>query len=95
MGMKMLNVRDAGKKDYRHVDCGGMMAVDGTFKSRMPIGLGFGPDGKFRIDSVERKGFHGCCMKCGAEGGWQVGKGKLRTRHPAAINRKIELARAS
>lgn len=93
--MKILNVRDAGKKDFRHVDCGGMMAVGGTISSRMPIGLGFGPDGKFRIDSVERKGYHGDCMKCGATGGWYVGKGKLKTRHPASINKQIALARAS
>ena len=81
--MNILKVRDAGGKDYRH-ECGGEMMVDGTVSRTLPVGVGFRAGAKgCVIDSIKQKGYSGCCLKCGAEGAWLVGKGRLVSKRVA------------
>jgi hypothetical protein len=72
--------------------CGGQVWYDGRYRKRLPLGLGFS-DGsaKFRIDSVEIKGWFGQCAKCKSKIEAEVSRRHV-TRFPASINRKIAQA---
>ena len=78
-----------GTKDIRHVECGGEICVGASGTRRLPSGLGFRGD-KFVVDYVEHKFYNGFCLECGKEGDFiKSGKGKVITRTPRAINKKL------
>jgi len=73
--------------------CRGMLAYDGTFRDRLPLGFGFAPgSSRFRVDCVERKGFTGECMECGTKV-LAVKSRRHVTRTPRGINNKLAAAR--
>ncbi len=86
-------------KGYRHdgniihKDCGGQVMVDASVSRRLPVGFGDKGDGKFSIDYVVVRYWRGTCLKCGADGLFQMPGGRRLTTRPAGINKKLDKAR--
>lgn len=79
----------------RHEGCGGQIAVEAEMTRSLPIGMGFGLDGRFEVVKSVSKGWKGYCMKCRAEGVFMradIAPKAVKT-HPRAINNKIKKAR--
>lgn len=67
--------------------------IDATVTDRLPVGFGFADNsGKFQIDMIQRKGYHGYCMNCQKENIVYYSR-KHITRKPKSINNKLKLAR--
>jgi hypothetical protein len=76
-----------GKKDVRHIECGGQLAIGGWATQTVPVGFGDLGAG-FQIDTVKISYYSGFCMKCGKEGMFRRTDVKMK-----AGVRKLDLAK--
>lgn len=68
---------------YVHVGCGGHIMYDGTWKKKTLYGFGgarlSSGETKLQVDYIITKGISGGCLKCRAEGKFQLGNPTTKT----------------
>lgn len=71
--------------------CGGEVMYGSEMRDKLPLGFGF-VGNRFQIDAIQRKGFGGECMECGAKI-FAVKSQRRVVSYPRGINARVRKAR--